>query len=99
MVLHIARYIVYFVMQVSSGTFQADVDLPKKVLNELNCSCLPYHKHLINRSSLVGRVGGNLGRVYRPHCLQSLCTNNLGQVYPIQLPPVRLVRAKYNTSF
>ena len=65
--------------------------------NELNCSCFC---HIINilLTELSRSVWENLdlGRVYRPHCVQSVLTTWV-KILPYR-PPAQLIRANYNLT-
>ena len=52
-------------------------------LNELKFSYLPYNKHLINRVKSIC-MGESWSRSCVQTSLRSVCTHDLGQVFPIQ---------------
>ena len=65
----------------SSSLFASKMSV--STFKELNCSCLPYNKYLINRAKSVC-MGESWPPSFVQTSLRSVCTHDLGQDSPIQ---------------
>lgn len=87
------------VKKFSASPFANKISVSYKpvTLNELNCSCLPYKKHLI-KQLLSQSIWENLDvcRVYRAHCVRSVLKTSF-KILPYR-PPVRLIRSSFQVD-